>query len=353
MTGTGVGIIGTGWGVRVQVPAFRAAGLNVVALAGSQADKTKLIAAEFGVPWATGDWRRLLERPDVALVSIVTPPKLHREMAVAALEAGKHVLCEKPMALNVGEAEAMLEAAQAFPAQFALIDHELRFLPVFRLARQLVADGAIGRLRYAELRVIGSSRADVQRPWSWWSDASQGGGAWGAIGSHQIDQLRYLLDDEVVAVRGQLATFIATRPSGLGDARTAVTADDFAAFHLRFEQGGVAYTVVNLVVRSDEPNSLTLYGDAGTLRIAGGQLWHAAAGAEWHNLTPAHSVDIPAGLSGDFPQATVYLGHALRAALAGDPTALAPAATFWDGLQIQRVLDAGRRANAQDWVELQ
>lgn len=352
MSRPGVGIIGTGWGARVQVPAFRAAGLEVVALAGSQATKTQQIAADLGVAWATGAWRALLERPDVALVSIVTPPNLHREMAVAALEAGKHALCEKPTAMDATEAQAMLAAARARPAQMALIDHELRFLPVFREARRLVAEGAIGQVRSAEVRTVVSSRADRQRPWNWWSDAAQGGGALGAIGSHQVDQLRYLLADEVAAARGFVHTFVAERPTGAPGATAPVTSDDFTAFHLRFQGGSAALAVANLVARSDEPGSVTLYGDAGTLRISGGRLLLAAPGAEPQDLTPPHAVSFPAGISGDFPEATVYLGQALRAALDGDRAAVAPAATFADGLRVQQALDAVRRSQDAGWVAL-
>ncbi|KPV48757.1 oxidoreductase, partial [Kouleothrix aurantiaca] len=125
----GIAIIGTGWGARVQVPAFRSAGLEVVALAGSDAAKTERIAGELGVASSTGEWRELLARPDADVVSIVTPPDLHHEITLAMLEAGKHVLCEKPTARDAAEAEEMLAAAQARPRQPALIHHELRFLP--------------------------------------------------------------------------------------------------------------------------------------------------------------------------------------------------------------------------------
>jgi predicted dehydrogenase len=262
------------------------------------------------------------------------------------------VLCEKPTALNSAEAEAMLAAAQAHPEQLALIDHELRFLPIFRTARQLVAAGKIGRLRHAEARIVGGSRADPQRPWNWWSDVQQGGGALAALGSHQIDQLRYVLDDEVAAARGLINTFITERPAEPDGTPTAVTADDFTAFQLRFRQGGVALAVVILVVPASEPNSLTLYGDAGVLRITGGRLFQAGGDGNLRDVTPPHTVIIPPDISGDFPIASIYLGQALRAALEGDRTALAPAATFGDGLQVQRVLDAVRCSNDAGWTEL-
>lgn len=339
----GIGIIGTGWGARVQVPAFRAAGLEVTALAGSQAAKTERVAGELEVAFHSADWRALLARPDVTLVSIVTPPALHREMALAALEAGKHVLCEKPTAMNAAEAEAMLEAARQRPHQLALIDHELRFLPVVRRARELVAAGAIGTLRHAAVRFVNNGRADPTRPWNWWYDASQGGGALGAIGSHQVDLLRYLLDDEVAEAHGFVATAIAERPDKSGQPR-AVSADDYAAASLRFAGGALANLLTSAVAGVSEPNSLSIHGSQGTLNITSGRLFHNEPGKEPVDLTPAHTVAIPQGIAGEFPEGTVYLGHALRAYLDGDGEALALAATFADGLAVQRTLDAIRSA---------
>src|SRR5579884_2652620 len=200
---TRVGIIGRGWGDRSQAPAFRDAGLDVVAIVGHN------------------DWRRAIDAAD--LVSVVTPPSTHLEIATAALDAGKHVICEKPTALDANQAEKLVAASRAHPSQIAIIDHELRFLPSFRAARERI--GELGAIRYAEVRYASPSRGERSRPWNWWSDASQGGGVWGAVGSHFIDALRYL-GCEIEAVQAMLATIITER-SG-----RKVTSDDFAAVHL-------------------------------------------------------------------------------------------------------------------------
>ena len=335
---SGIGIIGTGWGARVQVPAFQGVGLEVTALAGYQAAKTARIAGELGVAWHTDDWRALVERPDVAVVSIVTPPGLHRTMALAALEAGKHVLCEKPMALDASESTVMVAAAAAYPAQFALIDHEMRFLPALRRARELISQGDLGTVRHAELRSINSSRSNPKRPWNWWSDSAQGGGMLGAIGSHQIDLLRYLLGDEVTAASGHIHTFITERPDNSGILR-AVTADDYATAILHFDGSAVATITASVVAPHDEPSSVTIYGTSGALRFVGGCLLRSVGGGEFVDITPPHSLSLPADSISDFSQGTVYLGAALKAALGGDSAALALAATFADGLATQRVLD--------------
>ncbi|HEY1014414.1 MAG TPA: Gfo/Idh/MocA family oxidoreductase, partial [Herpetosiphonaceae bacterium] len=134
-----IGIIGTGWGARVQVPAFRLAGLEISGLAGQNREKTAREAGRLGVA-AFDDWRDLLAG-DAELISIVTPPAFHREMALAALAAGKHVLCEKPTALNTAEALELAAAAAQHPGKLSLLDHELRFLPALRLAREIIQRG--------------------------------------------------------------------------------------------------------------------------------------------------------------------------------------------------------------------
>src|SRR5215212_724302 len=122
-----VGVIGTGWAERIQIPMFRLGGLTVQAICSGNPDNAKQAAQNLNIPEVYPDWQTMLAADSVNLVSIVTPPHLHREIAVAALQAGKHVICEKPTALNLAEAEAMLAGAQAAPGQLAIIDHELRF----------------------------------------------------------------------------------------------------------------------------------------------------------------------------------------------------------------------------------
>src|SRR3989442_498918 len=245
---TRVGIIGRGWGERSQAPNFRDAGLDVVAIAGH------------------ADWRKVLDS-NADLVAIVTPPSTHLEIAKAALDAGKHVICEKPTALNAAQAEQLVAAARAHPKQIAIIDHELRFLPSFRAARERI--GELGAIRYAEVRYASPSRGDRSRPWNWWSDASQGGGAWGAVGSHFVDALRYL-GCEIEAVQAELATIIAER-SG-----KKVTADDFAAVHLRLRGGTLAAMTFSAVASGpDEPTMLTLHGESGAFRLTGEELLFA------------------------------------------------------------------------------
>ncbi len=310
-----VGIIGTGWGAKAQVPAFREAGLDVVGIAGRSPERTRDTAKELDLQ-PFDDWRALIES-NVDLVTIVTPPSEHLAMAIAALEAGKHVVCEKPTAMNAEEAEQLVIAVRRHPDRIAIIDHELRFLPSFRAARERIGED-LGKFWYAEVRYSSPVRGDANRAWNWWSDAEQGGGIWGAVGSHFVDPLRYLVG-EIEAVQATLHTFIGERP--YDDGRRKVTADDFAAVHARLRGGGIA---------------------AMTLMATRGKPFTRIVGVDTAKR-PGNSA------GGAFGTGSLELGRALRTAIDdGDRSALEPAATFEDGLAQQRVLDAARRSSGRD-----
>jgi predicted dehydrogenase len=345
-----VGIIGTGWGARVQVPAFREAGLEVTVIAGQNQERTRRIASELGLE-PFGNWRDLIAA-GVDLISIVTPPSEHVAMATAALEAGKHVLCEKPTAMNIAEAETLVAAGAHHPDRLALIDHELRFLPSFRSARERMNE--LGEIRFAEVRYASPSRGDRSRGWNWWSDAERGGGIWGAVGSHFVDALRFL-GMEIVAVQATLQTVIRERP--FEKSMKAVTSDDLAAVHLRLPGDALAAMTFNAVASGpDEATTFTIHGEEGALRLAGEELLTALRGEPFSVATSAGRSDRRGNSAGGaFGSGTYYLGRALRAAIdSGDRTALANAATFADGLAQQRVLDAARASNASHgaWVDV-
>ena len=323
-----VGIIGRGWGERSQAPNFRDAGLDVVAIVGHD------------------DWRRAIDAAE--LVTIVTPPSTHLEIATAALDAGKHVICEKPTALNADDARKLLDASRTHSKQIAIIDHELRFLPSFRAARERIAE--LGAIRYAEVRYASPSRGDRSRPWNWWSDASQGGGVWGAVGSHFIDALRYL-GQEIEEVQAVLATMIDER-SG-----KKVTSDDFAAVHLRLRGGALAAMTFSAVASGpDEATALTIHGENGAFRLTGEELLFAKPRGAFERIAGGDQSKRPGNSPGGaFGTGTYHLGLALKRALDdGDRNALAPAATFSDGLAQQRVLDAARQSDAESgkWIRV-
>jgi predicted dehydrogenase len=347
-----VGIIGTGWGTRVQVPAFRRAGLEVVAIAGRDRDKTDALAKKLQVEHAFSDWRELIDLEGLDLITIVTPPFQHLEMTSAALEAGRHVLGEKPTALDADEARRLLELARRSDGQIALIDHELRFLPAWRMARERI--GEIGEILWAEARYASPSRNDPQRPWNWWFSEEHGGGVLGAVGSHLIDAFRYFIG-EIVEVKAALETLIRQRPDSTGRTRE-VTSDDWAAFDLRFESGALASVLLSVVAGVDETTSITIHGTKGSIRLVEDRFLLAEVGGEWRDQIERSEEpmrgDSPGGW---FGSGTVELGRALRSAIDdGDLEAIRPGATFEDGLRQQQTLDAARRSsrNGGCWEEV-
>ena len=344
-----VGIVGTGWGARVQVPIFREAGLQVVAISGFHAEKTREIAAGLDLR-AYDDWRELV-RSEVDLVSVISPPSEHREMALAALHASKHVLCEKPTALNVAEATELVAAAKNHGDRITIIDHELRFLPAWRETRERMSE--IGAIRYAEVRYSSPARGDRSRAWNWWSDASRGGGILGAVGSHFADALRYF-GMEFQAVQALMRTTIDERP--FEKATRAVTSDDWASVHFRMRGGAVVSMNISAVSAGpDESSVMTIHGEGGTLRFVGEEVLVSKDRAPFTRFAGDDLATRPGNSHGGaFGTGTLHLGRALRAAIDdGDRAALAPAATFEDGLMQQRVLDAARRSASEGgWVEV-
>ena len=347
-----VGVIGTGFGSTVQIPAFRAnPRVEVVAVASGQPGKARRVAAQFGVRHAFDDYAALAAA-DLDLVSITAPPHLHRPMALAAIAAGRHVLCEKPMALSSAEATEMLAAAERVRVVH-LIDHELRFNPNRRRAKSLIDAGFVGRPRHAVITMMNSSRLDPGCPWGWWFDADRGGGLLGAVGSHQVDLLRYWLG-EIDMAAGTVETCVKERPLPDGAGRHAVTADDFASFSLRFRSGAVATVVLSVVATHPLGPRVEVWGDAGVLWLDEAErLWGAPQGKSVEELTEPETATAPPGME----YASLWglsfvrlVDHAVRVVLDGEP--VAPAATFRDGLAAQQVMDAVRQASRTGWVRV-
>eukprot|EP00884_Botryococcus_braunii_P004563 jgi/Botrbrau1/14107/Bobra.182_3s0050.1 len=190
------------------------------------AEKAKILCA-------FTDVRALCQVNEVELVSVVTPPYLHFEHTLAALECGKHVVVEKPLTLTSAEAEKLLEAAAARPELLAIMDHECRFTSAFLKARDHIRKGTLGAILAVEITVIvPKGDGSKVQPFTWWDDRSKGGGAWGAMGSHMIDSLRFLLDAEVLEIAAFLRSTYATRREPDGGEK-AITSDDYGSVQMK------------------------------------------------------------------------------------------------------------------------
>lgn len=354
----GIGIIGAGFARSTQIPGFRACpGARVVAIASRHRENAERVAREFGIEQAAADWREVVERADVDLISIVTPPATHAEMALAALDAGKAVLCEKPMAMNADEADRMRQRASA-TGRLALIDHELRFVSGRQRMRELLRAGEIGPIRHAKLLFRADSRATPERPWDWWSDERAGGGALGAIGSHAIDAFRWLLETEVAELFCQLSTHVRERVERETNQRRPVTTDDEANLLLRFSDGpltkGATGTVSLSMVESGRPeHRLEIFGSEGALMIEDdGILWHARTGeGRWRELEVERG-ELAAGMrDSSWARGFTHFSRAIITALLEGRNEIAGAATFDDGYRTQLVLDAARRSQESGRME--
>ena len=347
----GVGIIGTGFARRVQIPAFLACdAVEIGSVASGSIENARATAAECGAVHFTSDWRETVARDDVDLVCITTPPNLHREMTLAAIENGKHILCEKPMAMNVAEAIEMVEAAKGKPL-LTLIDHELRFQPGRQVAYKMLRDGGIGKIRHAKFIFQAPHRGDPNIPWNWWSDASVGGGALGAIASHIIDSFHWFLGTDVASVNCQLQTHIKQRRDPAGEMRD-VTSDDESNMLLRFADSELTNDATGLVSVSmtEYPkykNRLEFYGSDGAMRIDHiGEVYLTKAGeGDWSSVDVPVTANIPGVADTGFARGFMDFAPRIIDAIRNDETSIEHAATFHDGLRVQRVLDAARESN--------
>jgi len=349
----GIGIIGTGFARKVQIPAFlQCAGAKIVSVASGHFANAEATACEFNVEHFTDDWRETVARADVDLVCITTPPDTHFEMTMRAVELGKNILCEKPMAMNLEQAREMTKRAKEKNI-LALIDHELRFQNGRQKAFEMLRAGEIGTIVHAKYNFRNASRGDADLAWNWWSDAERGGGALGAIGSHVVDSLLWFTGGRISRIFCQLQTHVKERRDEKSGARRAVTSDDEATCILRFAESDLTaedatgIVSVSMVERPKYENLVEFFGTKGALRVGyRGEIFLAGADdKDWREIeidfdTPIEGVG-DTGFSRGFTSFAPKIIEAIRAG----KTEIEHAATFADGLKVQEILDAARESN--------
>jgi predicted dehydrogenase len=240
----GIGLIGTGFIGKAHALAWRQARavmgdlpeVRLELLCDVPQERAAAMAGQFGFARATAEWRDLVSDPAVDIVSITTPNGLHREMAEAALSAGKHVWCEKPMALTLADAEAMTAAAAAAAGRVTLVGYNYIRNPAFRHAQKLVAEGRIGRPVHFRGWVDEDYQADPDLPWTWRARRAEAGlGALGDLGCHLVSMMEGLMGP-VAALVADTQVVHETRPLP-GGGRAAVENEDTATALLRFASG--------------------------------------------------------------------------------------------------------------------
>ena len=329
------------------------------ALCGRDAERVAAAAARLGWESTETDWTRLVERDDVHLVDICTPGDMHAEIAIAALDAGKHVLCEKPLANTVAEAQAMAEAAGRAAAHGvqAMVGFTYRRVPAIALARRLVEQGRLGEIRHVRAQYLQDWLSDPRSPMTWRLEKDKAGsGALGDIGAHIIDLTQHITGDSIVAVNGLLETFVHERPRPDGTTGM-VTVDDGASFLARFGQGATGvFEATRFATGRKNAIRIEINGSRGSL----------AFDFEDMNVLHFFDADEPSETAGfrrilvtepEHPYAAAWwppghgLGyeHAFTHQVVDLVTAIGrgeqPLPSFADGLQVQCVLAAVERSS--------
>ncbi|MFF1254110.1 Gfo/Idh/MocA family protein [Pseudarthrobacter sp. NPDC058329] len=336
------------------VPAF-----EQKVLVGRDAAAVSEAAAKYGWSETATDWRTVLDRDDIHIVDICAPGWLHAEIAIAALEAGKHVLLEKPLANTLAEAEAITAAAQAARAKGvqSMVGFNYRRVPALALAKELITDDRVGTVRQVRASYLQDWLADESAPMTWrLTKDTAGSGALGDIASHAIDQVLFLLGDRVTDVSGRLQTFVNQRPGaeGLED----VTVDDAAWATLTLASGAIASVEASRVA-TGRKNSLKLevYGDKGAIafdleNLNELQFLDATAPAREQGFRrivvsePDHPY-----IEGWWPQGHIIgwehtFTHEIRDFLLAVDSGTEPSPSFEDGLEVQRILAAVEQSAA-------
>ncbi|KOV82952.1 dehydrogenase [Nocardia sp. NRRL S-836] len=347
-------------------------------LCGRDPDRTGAAAARLGWAEAVTDWKSVLDRDDVHVVDICTPGDTHAEIAVAALDAGKHVLCEKPLANTVDEAVAMAEAADraALRGVRAMVGFSYRRVPALSLARDLVAQGRLGRVHHVRAVYLQDWIVDPAAPLSWRLDKEKAGsGALGDIGAHIVDAAQFILGDTISEVSGTMETFVPQRPvaaahSGLSGTAVSgetgpVTVDDAALFLARFTGGALGSfeatrfangrkNALRIEVNGSAGSLAFDFEDMNVLQFFDGTEDAAVAGFRRIVVTePGHpyvSAWWPAGHVLGYEHAFTHQAVDFVQAVAAGTD---PAPSFADGLQVQRVLAAVETsATSRTWQQV-
>jgi predicted dehydrogenase len=373
----GVGMVGYAFMGRAHSQAWRTVGHffdlplapRMAAICGR--DRAAVAAAATRLGWAgwETDWKRLVDRDDVELVDVCTPGSSHAEISIAALEAGKHVLCEKPLANTVEEARAMAAAAASAAARGtrAMVGFNFRRVPAVALARQLIAGGRLGTIRHVRAAYLAAHAVDPEFPLVWRLRAEEAGsGALGDLGAHAVDLAQYLAGDHITGVSGLTETFVRERPLPGGGGRGPVTVDDAAVFIARFGGGAVgSFEATRFATGHTEGLSVEVNGELGSV------VWELGA---LNQLGVFDATDDPATQGfrrvqvtrADHPYAGAWwpdghtigyehtFTHEVRDLLVAIAAGEDPTPSFADGLQVQQVLDAVQRSAAagSTWTEV-
>lgn len=352
-----VGIVGTGWG-KLQVESLRRVrGVQVAAICDTDAARLEQTARQYNIPETFANYGEMLAGDHVDWVCIAAPPELHQPMVASALQAGKHVLCEKPIALSTKDARALLEIAEAKGIVHA-VDFEMRYLPAHAYAKELIDEDYVGPVHRVDVTMT------MERPWgehgTWAAELTQGGGVLTELGSHFIDTLLWWFGDVSAVLAGTRTHFPTIRipgkkESGNGSSvRKIVTGDDAFWCVLQFKRGGEA--LVNFVTgaRYDPGWTIGAYGQTGSLIVKSGQLLGMRDGDREIGILPIPKrLEIRTQPSDPLMWAMARLMERQLAKINAVPDS-PPVPGFGDAVAVSQVIDAIRRSSDERrWVSVE
>jgi predicted dehydrogenase len=299
----GVAVVGTGFGQQIHLPGFQHHHrTEVVAIHNRNLAKAKAVASTHHIPYASDQLDEIIALPVVDAVSLSTPPFLHYDMGKKVLEAGKHLLLEKPMNLNATETKFLYHLAKEKNV-IVTTDFEFRFIPAWQLLAEYLAQDYVGQIRLIKIDWMVASRANPERPWNWYSRNEMGGGVLGAVGSHAFDYISWLFGS-VKRLCAFLSCAIPQRPDPNDNNRLKpVDADDTCLIMLELADGIPCQMTLSSVTYNGRGHWLEIYGEKGTLILGSDNLkdyvhgFRLMAAPAGETLT---EIEIPLRL--DFPQ---------------------------------------------------
>jgi predicted dehydrogenase len=355
-----VGIIGTGWGGLVHVPAFTAVPeYELVALCGRSPTRVAAAAQRTGIDDVSHDWRLFVARPDLDLISVATPVTEHFEMASTALENGKHVLCEKPLASTAAEAARLSRLAED-GGLTGSVCFEWRWSPPRAALRSVILSGRIGVPVMVRVSHTYNYWHPTQRPQApWMYNLEEGGGYLNGLLSHDLDFLCWLFG-RPVAVCADVRS-ITDRVRRSEEADIAVTADDTCALLIRFSTGPLAAVSLSVTGRVDGGGQLEVVGSGGVATHiysspADGQVFvrdgvaEEAVPVQASERLPRSGYQFQGGIRAAAGKAMACLLEDWLPAFSGEETDVP---TFQSGLLTQQLIEAARQSSDEGtWIRL-
>lgn len=260
-----VGVVSTSWWAdMMHLPSPKShTRADVVAICGRNHDRAEGMAEKYGIPRVFTDYREMFKRGDLHAIVIAAPDDMYYPMTIDALDAGLHVLCEKPLALNARQAKEMAERAAAAEVKHMVL-FTWRWMPYFRYLRQLIDDGHLGRCFHCHFNWFPGFGRDTQYGWKW--DRQRSLGTLGDLGSHMIDLAGWMIGD-IVKVNAHLSSFV-ERPDREG--QLTESANDSAVLTLEFENGAQGVIHVSSVAHPSDrrhEQQVILHGEAGPIEV--------------------------------------------------------------------------------------